>query len=185
MRAVGGLCTERGDDALRAIGIEYPDDVPDNETQLFNLFDTIPGANPAERPLRNGFNTFPLCLAFTVGNVDDLSRATLMYSGASSPLLIAGDTIELRIGGSSVSFNQNVTSSVLTRAQICLDGSNAILYLDCEQVQSRPFTVTAPLTTIGVLGVPITLQNLYSVSFNHIRCSFFHCLQEKKGLNIH
>lgn len=157
------MCTDRGDSALRALSDTLVPDTPNNVTGLLDLFDIVPGTS-TERPLRNGFNTFPLCLAFTVGNVDDSSRATLMYSSASDPLLIAGDTIELRIGGNSVSFNYNVTSTTLTRAQICLDGSNAILYLDCTEVQRYPFTVTAPLTSIGVLGVPFSLQNPYSVS---------------------
>ena len=139
-----------------------PPDEIDNITGLFNFFDTVPGASPAVRPILNNFNTFPLCLAFTVGSLDDSARDTLMYS-VNSPLLVAGRTIELNIGGSRVTFNQNVTGD-LSRAQVCLDGSNAVLYLDCGQVQSLPFTVTAPISSIGVLGEAVTLANSYSVS---------------------
>lgn len=161
---VGGVCPPRGDSALRTVNPPIPPDDIDNVTQsgLFNFFDTVPGSSPGDRRIVNNFNTFPLCLGFTVGNLDDSVRDTLMYSG-SSPLLVAGRTIQLNIGGSQVSFNQNVTGD-LSRAQVCLDGSNAVLYLDCGQVQSLPFTVTAPITSIGVLGEAVTLINSYSVS---------------------
>lgn len=169
--AVGGVCPDRGDGALRTVNPPVPPDEVSNITGQFNFFDTVPGANLAERRILNNFNTFPLCLAFTVGDLDEPARDTLMYT-ATSPLLVAGRTIELTIGSNRVVFNRNITES-LSRAQICLDGSNAILYLDCNQVQSFPFTVTDPITSIGVLGEARTLANSYSVSY--INCIYIVC----------
>jgi hypothetical protein len=156
------VCPARGDSALRTVNPPVPDDAANNETGLFSFIDTVPGGDLAVRRIVNAFNTFPLCLAFTVGNLDDANRDTLMYS-LNSPLLVAGDTIELTLGSSQVTFNRNVTSG-FTRAQICLDGRNAILYLNCEEVQRFPFTVSSAITSIGVLGEAITLNNPYSVS---------------------
>ena len=164
---VPGLCPDAGrtDTAVRTFSADLPDDEVSNTTRLFSFFDTVPGANPAERDIRNTFTSVPLCVAFTVGDVDP-NRDTLLYSQSSSPLLIAGDTIELTVGGETAVFDRNVTAVDFSRAQVCLDGTSALLYLDCREVQRIPFTVSSsrPINSIGVIGTPLTLQNTYSVS---------------------
>ena len=165
---VPGLCTlgQRIDTAVQANGANLPDDVPSHTTGLFSFFDTVPGTNPAERDIRNTFTSVPLCVAFTVGTSDlDPDRYTLLYSGPSSPLLVAGETIELTVGGRTAVFNYNITASG-SRGQVCFDGTSAILYRDCEEVQRIPFTVSSsnPINSIGVLGTPLVLENAYIVS---------------------
>ena len=165
---VPGLCNvpdERTDTGVRTISADLANDEVDNTTRQFSFFDTIPGGNLAERDIRNTFTSVPLCMAFTVGDIADPNRDTLLYSQGSSPLLVAGNTIELTVGGDTAVFNRNVTVD-FSRAQVCLDGTNAMLYLDCEEVQRIPFTVSSsrPINSIGVIGTPFTLQNSYSVS---------------------
>ena len=158
------VCAGRDDDSLRYVPgpVETPD-TPDAQTGLFDLVDNVPGARPDIRPLFNNLNGFPVCLAFTVGEVRNTSAATLMYAGGQ-PMLSTGNTIELSLGGASVTFNYDITTTSLTRAQICLDGSNAVLYVNCTQVQSQPFAPRTTVTAIGVIGEPFSLNNPYSVS---------------------
>ena len=163
--SLDGLCPTRGDSALIVTTATPTNtDQPDNTTGLFELFDSIPGSNPGVRPLRNNINTFPFCLAFTVGNLEDTARDTLMYAAPNQPLLVAGETIELMIGTQRVTFNRNVSDSI-TRAQICLNGTYAVLYIDCTEVQRLPFNPPAAgLQSIGVIAEPFSLANPYSVS---------------------
>ena len=165
--SVSGVCELRGDSALRYI-VENPP-VPDDQTlagtQLFHFFDSIPGSQPSERPLFNNFDSFPLCIAFTVGDIRNESLGTLMYAN-TQPMLTLGSTIQLSIGGASADFNLDVTAVTPTRTQICLDGSNAFLYVNCQQVQSVPFQLSSSdaVSIIGVIGEITTLNNPYSVS---------------------
>ena len=43
-------------------------------------------------------------------------------------------------------------------------GSNAHLFIDCSQIQSKPFVVTDPVSRIAIFGTPITLQHTFTVS---------------------
>ena len=97
----------------------------------------------SERPIRNRFNTTPLCLAFSVGNVRETS--VLMEADDGAPLLTIGPAIiELSIGGSSVSFDASEIdkNAQVQRLQICMNGTDAVFYLDCEEIETKPFNVS-------------------------------------------
>ena len=96
-----------------------------------------------------------------VGN--DSQRSMLMYS-EDGAMLTLGSTIVLSIAGRNVSFDASFIRAPPTRAQICLDGSNAHLFIDCSQIQSKPFVVTDPVSRIAIFGTPITLQHPFTVS---------------------
>ena len=122
----------------------------------------------SERPIRNRFNTTPLCLAFSVGNVREMS--TLMQADDGAPLLTIGPTIELSIRGSSVSFNASKIdkNARVQRLQICMNGTDAVFYLDCEEIETKPFYVSnAGINFLSVLRErnTTTLEyNLFGVS---------------------
>ena len=140
-----GVCATRGDVSLRLISIENE---TDNIGDLFVDF-----WEESKRPIRNRFNTIPLCLAFSVGNVRKTS--ILMQADDGTPLLIIGPTIELSIGGSSVSFNASKIdkNAQVQRLQICINGTDAVFYLDCEEIEIKPFTVSnAGINFLSILG---------------------------------
>lgn len=162
--ARSSVCAGRDDDALRyAPGTPEPPDSPNALTGLFDLVDTVPGARPDIRPLFNNLNGFPLCLAFTLGEIMNISATPLMYANGEAMLSI-GNTIELSLGGASVTFNYDIAATLPTRAQICLDGSNAVLYINCTQVQSQPFAPRTTVVMIGVIAEQPNINNPYLVS---------------------
>ena len=121
----------------------------------------------SERPIRNRFNTTPLCLAFSIGNVREMS--TLMQADNGTPLLTIGPTIELSIRGSSVSFNArkiNINAQV-QRLQICMNGTDAVFYLDCEEIETKPFNVSnAGINFLSTLRERNTTTLEYDIFFD-------------------
>lgn len=140
-----GVCAVRGDVSLRLINIK-------NETENIGEL-LVDFRKESKRPIRNRFNAIPLCLAFSVGNVRKTS--ILMQADDGTPLLIIGPTIELSIGGSSVSFNASKIdkNAQVQRLQICINGTDAVFYLDCEEIEIKPFTVSnAGINFLSILG---------------------------------
>ena len=156
-----GVCRNRGDVSLRLIVIRETNEDGD----LFVDF-----RNERERPIRNRFNVTPSCVAFSVGNVRGTS--VLMEADEGAPLLTIGPaTIELSIGGSSVSFDASEIdhNTQVQRLQICMNGTNAVFYLDCNEVETKPFTVSnAGINFLSILGerntTTLEYNNFFDVS---------------------
>ena len=90
-----------------------------------------------------------------VGN--DSQRSILMYS-EDGAMLTLGSTIVL-----GEMFPLMLASSV-PRPRGHRYGSNAHLFIDCSQIQSKPFVVTDLVSRIAIFGTPITLQHTFTVS---------------------
>ena len=122
----GGVCDWRGDTSLRYLHNGVPDS-PDDQTGLYNFTNIVPGSR-----LSNQFENASVCLAFTVSYVgSDYQRSTLMYS-EDGAMFTLGSTIVLSIAGRNVSFDTSFIRAPPMRAQICLDESNAHLFIDCS-----------------------------------------------------
>ena len=162
---VGGVCSLRGDTALRY--------VPDSgEDPNLDFSDSIGGA----RLSNNLQSSRPVCLAFTVTGITSDPSPPLMYS-ANVPMLTIDSTVDLTIGGSSASFPFDFINAPPTRAQICLDGTNAFLYVNCAQEGSgQPFTVTDPVVLLSVLGESLlpNTSMVFSVSCLRISHRCYH-----------
>ncbi len=157
-----GVCEPRGDVSLRLIRVVSQ---PDDGEDLFVDF-----RKESDRPIRNRFNVTPSCVAFSVGNV--LGSSTLMEADNGAPLLTIGDTIELLIpGGASVSFNASEIDIItrVQRLQICMNGTHAVFYLDCKEIETKPFTVSnSGINFVSILGErnssTLEYENFFNVS---------------------
>ena len=139
-----GVCDPRGDVSLRLISMRETDKNGD----LFVDF-----REESNGQIRNRFDMTPFCLAFSVGNVRGTS--VLMQADNGAPLLTIGPTIELSIGGSSVSFDASEIdiNTRVQRLQICTNGTDAIFYLDCKEIETKPFTVSnSGINYVSILG---------------------------------
>lgn len=155
-----GVCDPRGDVSLRLINMREPDTKGD----LFVNFQ-----EESERPIRNRFNMVPFCLAFSVGNVRGSS--ILMQADDGAPLLTIGPTIDLSIGNSLLSFDASEIdiNTRVQRLQICMNGTDAIFYLDCEEVETKPFSLMpSGINFLSILGerniTTLEYKNFFDVS---------------------
>ena len=155
------MCAARGDVARRLV-------TPGTDTA-----GNYAAAVPSAPLLTNQFVGVPYCLAFTVAGISSTSQPALVYS-LSDPLLSIGSTVTLQIGQAAVTFNLDlVDAQQPTRAQICVERSdsdpdlnNAVLYVNCQRVQSQTFqrSAVAAVQLIGVLGEPVTFNDTFGVS---------------------
>lgn len=155
-----GICAVRGDRAFRLQSSSFPDVNQD----LAHFFDDP----PTDRQFINRFNVLPLCIGFIVTDVQ--SESVLIYA-ANEPMITIGDgSIEFTLGGRSATFTSLdlVGISTVSRVQICIDGSNAVLYEDCTELETVEFSgIGLPsVSFMGVLGEPFVLNDttLFTVS---------------------
>ena len=97
-----------------------------------------------------------------------------MQADDGAPLLTIGPTIELSIGGSSVSFNASEIdiNTRVQRLQICMNGTDAMFYLDCKEIESKPFTVSnSGINFVSILGErnvsTLEYKNFFDVSYKN------------------
>ena len=162
-----GVCDPRGDVSLRLLTmLSQPEEGKD-------LFVDFNNANPkeSERPIRNRFDVTPSCVAFSVGNVRGSS--VLIQADSGAPLLTIGtSTIQLSIpGGASVSFDVSEIdiNTRVQRLQICMNSTDAVFYLDCEEIETKPFTVSSSgINFVSILGernaTTLEYKNFFDVS---------------------
>ena len=156
-----GVCDSRGDVSLRLISMTETDKNGD----LFVDFQ-----KESKQPMiRNRFNVAPSCLAFSVGNVRGTS--VLMEAEDGAPLLTIGSFIELSIGGSSVRFDaRDIDKNArVQRMQICMNGTDAGFYLDCKEIETKPFAVSdSGINFVSILGerntTTLEYDNFFDVS---------------------
>ena len=162
--ALPGICLHRGDVAYLLLSRTKPD----VEGELSVDFPDTKG-----RPITNQFNMVPFCLAFITGAVE--GSAVLMRGDYGEPLLTIGPQITLSINTSTVSFDAGYSNYYgLRRLQICVNGTNAIYYIDCEEVAVKPFAMP-PSMGIGSLSVlgevnetTFEFEKIFSVSFSSL-----------------
>ena len=154
---ISGLCgDERGDTAYRLESAPHGVD-------LSHFFD-IP--NPSLN-IRNRFDELPFCIAFLVSDVT--SESTLVYAG-NNPMITLGSDITFTLGGRSATFtSQNLLLDTdFARLQICIDENSAVLYNDCEQVETAQFSGSSltAVSFLSVLGESFVLNDtsIFSVS---------------------
>ena len=160
--ALPGVCSNtRGDVSQKLTFLTKPD----VEGELSVEFPDAKG-----RPITNQFNMVPFCLAFITGNV--VGSAVLMRGDYGEPLLTIGPQITLSINTSTVSFDAGFSDSSPRRLQICVNGTNAMYYIDCEEVAVKPFAMP-PSMGIGSLSVygevnetTFEFETIFSVSFS-------------------
>lgn len=159
-----GVCDPRGDVSLRLLNMLRQ---PDEGKDLFVDFNT----KESERPIRNQFNVIPSCVAFSVGNVRGSS--VLIQADNGAPLLtIDNNIIQLSIpGGGSVSFDVSEIdiNTRVQRLQICMNSTDAVFYLDCEEIKTKPFTVSSSgINFVSILGErnasTLEYKNFFDVS---------------------
>ena len=132
----------------------------DTEGDLFVNFQ-----EERQRSIRNRFNKAPFCLAFSVGNVRGSS--VLMQTDGGAPLLTIGPTIDLSIGDSFLSFDASKIdiNTRVQRLQICMNGTDAIFYHDCQEMETKPFTLMpSGINFLSILGE----RNISTLEYNNV-----------------
>ena len=161
-----GVCDPRGDVSLRLLNMRSQ---PEEGKDLFVDFNA--NLKESERPIRNRFDVTPSCVAFSVGNVRGSS--VLIQADNGAPLLTIGtSTIQLSIpGGASVSFDVSEIdiNTRVQRLQICMNSTDAVFYLDCEEIETKPFTVSSSgINFVSILGernaTTLEYKNFFDVS---------------------
>lgn len=155
---VSGICAdERGDRAYRLESAPHGVD-------LSHFFD-IQNTNPN---IRNRFDAMPFCVAFIVSDVT--SDSTLVYAG-NEPMISIGDDITFSLGGRTATFTNPDPVPTLTtlRLQICVNDSIAVLYNNCEQLETVTLSgsgLISAVSFISVLGESFVLNDtsIFSVS---------------------
>ena len=149
----------RGDLSLLLISVTAPDVKGDL---------TVNFPDDKGRPITNQFDAKTLCLAFIAGTVT--GPTVLIRGDDQEPLLTIGPEIELSINGSSVTFNASYTDVSPQRLQICTNTTHATYYIDCKEVETKPFTrsPSAKISSLSILGEidPTTseLTSIFNVS---------------------
>ena len=163
-----GLCEKRGDHGLKLSNINFTD--ADRNLSVF-FPDNRTGQN-------NQFNQAPYCLAFITVSIE--GPTVLMWSDDGEPLLSVGAVIKLAISGTSVSFNSTSTNfTKAQRLQICTNGTHAIYYIDCKEMETKPFVMTSSsgINTLSIIGKRNQTTFLFDEVFN---VSMWHT----KGVNF-
>ena len=145
-----GVCaSDRGDSAQKLTTTP----VADLNSDLSISFPDVRG-----RPITNRFDTQPICFAFIIGDV--ASQSALMHT-SDGPLITVGNTLDFTLGGNSASFSTDLLNTAAQRVQICLNGTHAVLFINCAEVQALPFSTSgfSAVGLVAVLAEAVTLNN--------------------------
>ena len=157
----------------------------DGGTDLEGRLSVVFGAE--ESVINNRFDVIrPLCFAFIANAIDTTTDEVLMYTN-SGPLItfVSGTSVRFSLHGNTVSFNLPNPPSVRggdhRRLQICIDGTEAVFYSECQQISRQQFVVLnpQPVTYVSVLvdvfqGDPVEVSLLYTVDREIFAELYFH-----------
>ena len=121
------------------------------------------------RQIKNQFNQVPYCVAFIINNIESEEPTVLIWSDEGEPFLSIGTEIELTISGTSVSFNSTFSRILKAkRLQICTNGTHATYYIDCREVEAKPFAMTSRsgIKTLSVIAKRNLTTFMYDEVFN-------------------
>ena len=142
-----GLCVQdnRVDIGYALLGVENTDTHGD-------FFVNFP--DERGRPIENQLNATPFCVGFTVAYVRGPN--VLMQADNGAPMLTISDTeVEFSIQDTTVHFNLTGIDirDAYQRLQICANGTDALFYVDCDVMETKPFTVpSSGISYVSILG---------------------------------